>query len=157
MDLAAIAVFRRIIFPARGSLCVEKFHGVGGTGVLDVTAIPMKLFPLKWRFTDLRYRVLPPMILDDSSPCRRSRRDACGSCYCRSIMTCLYRRLIPQRGVDASEQSRSGGHSGCSQIVFRPWRAVQVACVPLVSAGIGDRDDMEDGRKVLGRLLVSGF
>jgi hypothetical protein len=36
--------------------------------VLDVTPIPMEQFALKWRFTDPRYCVLPPVHLEQVKP-----------------------------------------------------------------------------------------
>lgn len=36
--------------------------------MLDVTPIPMEQFALKWRFTDPRYRVLPPEHLEQLRP-----------------------------------------------------------------------------------------
>ena len=36
--------------------------------MLDVTPIPMEQFALKWRFTDPRYRVLPPVHLEQVKP-----------------------------------------------------------------------------------------
>src|SRR5258708_4441163 len=38
------------------------------TAVLDVTPIPMEQFSLKWRFTDPRYRILPPVHLEQVKP-----------------------------------------------------------------------------------------
>jgi len=38
------------------------------TAVFDVTPIPMEQFALKWRFTDPRYRVLPPLHLEQVKP-----------------------------------------------------------------------------------------
>ena len=40
----------------------------GDTAVLDVTPIPMEQFALKWRFTDPRYRALPPVHLEQLKP-----------------------------------------------------------------------------------------
>jgi hypothetical protein len=36
--------------------------------VLDITPIPMEQFALKWRFTDPRYRALPPVHLEQLKP-----------------------------------------------------------------------------------------
>ena len=36
--------------------------------MLDLTPIPMEHFALKWRFTDPRYRVLPPVHLEQVKP-----------------------------------------------------------------------------------------
>lgn len=36
--------------------------------MLDFTPIPMEQFALKWRFTDPRYRVLPPIHLEQVKP-----------------------------------------------------------------------------------------
>ena len=36
--------------------------------MLDVTTIPMEQFPLRWRLTDPKYRVLPPAHLEPIKP-----------------------------------------------------------------------------------------
>jgi hypothetical protein len=47
----------------RASAMQPMFYGESNTGVLDITLIPMEEFALKWRFTDPRYRALPPVHL----------------------------------------------------------------------------------------------
>ena len=49
------------------SIC-RTLCGEGDTAVLDVTPIPMEQFALKWRFTDPRYRALPPAHLEQVRP-----------------------------------------------------------------------------------------
>jgi hypothetical protein len=107
----------------------------------------MEQFALKWRFTDPRYRALPPVHLEQVKPLSsESSRRLWGltlPLHEELPFTTGFFRVVESIPLDNADATRA---IRVKRAALQPRSAVQVACVSFVPARMGDRDDLEDGR-----------